>query len=136
MNPLALFVPPYTMIPSAQVLTGAWANLGPELDTRAIRSIGLWMVLDINDSLDVRVLLAAKHTADHADTFTIPIRAVSTTVVTIQPEYTEFASDLDQKMLLASDLDGIVARVQFKVMAATPGVGPGQFDDIRVTMSF
>lgn len=136
MNPLGRFVSAHTLISSAQVLTGAWANLGAEIDTRAIRSIGLWMVLNINDSLDVRVLLAAKHTAGHADAFTIPIRAVTTTAVTIQPEYTEFASDVDQKMLLASDLDGVVTRVQFKVMAATPGVAPGQFDDVRVTMSF
>lgn len=123
---------PHELIAAAQNLTGAWADLGGELLVGGARSIGLYVELDINDSVNARVRLLAKHTSAGANEYVLPIRTVSTSDVKLQDEYYEFNDDADQNMLLGADLDGVVLYVQFQVQAGTVGAAAGQIDSAVV----
>ena len=54
---------PFALISAAQNFTASWADLGGEIATNQFNSIGLWLNLDINDTLNARVRLIAKHTS-------------------------------------------------------------------------
>ena len=118
---------------SPQNLTAAWADLGAELSVWGASSIALWVNLDINNSVNARVRLLAKHTSAGTDEYVLPIRTVGASAVLVEDEYIEFNVDADQKMALSWDLNGLVPYVQFQVMAEVAGTTPGQIDSAFVT---
>lgn len=127
---------PLALISAAQDLTANWVDLGGEISTENVQNIGLYLNLDINDSQDARVRLLAKHTSGGTDEYTLPIRTVSASDVKVQPEYTEFAVDADQKMLVAAVLDAIVPFCQFQVQAGTVGASAGQIDGAHYVLGY
>jgi hypothetical protein len=124
---------PVTLISTAKNLAGAWADLGGEIAVNGFNMIGLWLNVDINSSLDVRVRCLLKHTAAHADEFVLPILSTTSSVINVDDEYLELTNDADQTILLSWALDCVAPFVQFQVMAGTVGVTPGQIDDARIT---
>ncbi len=119
---------------SPQALTNAWVDLGPVLDVRGAQAIGLWLTLDINLSTNARVRLLVTYIAGGPQ-HTLPIKTVGASAVLLEPEYKEFNVDEDRLMVVGWDLDGVVAEVQFQVMAAAVGGTAGQIDAARVTTS-
>jgi len=118
---------------SPQALTNAWVDLGDELYVGGACVVGLWANLDINDSVNARVRVLAKHASAGADEYVLPIRTVGASAILVEDEYVEFNTDADQKMLLSWNLDGCVPYVQFQVMAGTVGVSAGQIDSAYAT---
>ena len=118
---------------SPQAFTGSWADLGSELVVKGARAIGLWVTLDINDTVNPRVRALVKHTAAGTEEYLLPIRTVGASAVLVEDEYVEFNVDADQLMLLSWDLDGLVPVVQFQIQAGTAGVSPGQIDAAYVS---
>lgn len=114
------------LISAAQTLTEAWKNLGSEIDTRGISALGVFISLNINNTLNARIRALAKRESGSADEYVLPIRTVSTSDVKIEDEYLEFNNDVDQEMLLSWELDGIIPFVQLQVMAGTVGASAGQ----------
>ncbi len=114
-----------TTLATVQTLTGAWVNLGGEINLEYVKTLGLWIKLNINDSVNVRVRALAKYEEFGDDPFTMPIKAVSTIKVVVRPEYIEFGEDSDQCMLLQIDTARIVPLVQIQVMAETVGASAG-----------
>jgi len=110
---------------SPQTITGAWADLGAELHVAGAGAAGLWANLDINGSTDVRLRLLAKRTSAGADEYVPPIRTVGASVVAVEDEYIEFTNDVDQKMLISWNMDGLIPYIQFQVMAGTLGAPAG-----------
>jgi hypothetical protein len=127
---------PQALISAAQDLTGAWADLGSEIKTSGFQHLGLWLNVDVNGSSDIRARILAKHAEAHADEFSLPIKTVGTSSVAIEDEYFELTDDVDQKILIGVDLDGIVPVVQIQVMAGTLGAPAGQIDAALVTMAY
>ena len=125
---------PVELISSAQDLTGAWVDLGDELKVEYAQKIGLYINLDINDSVNARIRLLAKYESGGTDEYTFPIRTVSSSNVTVAAEYIEFSSDADQKMILSWDLDGLVKYIQIQVQAGTVGATAGQVDSAYYTL--
>lgn len=123
------YTDPQQIIAAAQPLTAAWADLGSEYRVAGALFAGLYVELDINDSVDARVRCLAKHALAHADEFVLPIRTISASDVTVQDQYIEFNDDADQKMILGVDLDGVIIYAQFQVQAGTVGASAGQIDD-------
>lgn len=112
-------------IDSPQDLTANWADLGSEIKVDGAQTVLLWVVLDINDSENARVRALGKRESVGDEEYTFPIRTVSATKVTVEVDYTEFASDDDQNMILAVDLDGGVPYLQFQVQTGTVGASAG-----------
>lgn len=121
-----------SIIPAPQDITGAWANLGDPVRVEGARTAGLWVNLDINNSQNVRIRALVQHT-DGGSQYLIPIRAITASQINVQPEFVEFTNDVDQLMVLASDLEGIVRYIQWQVMAGTVGITPAQIDSAEAT---
>lgn len=127
---------PVDLISSAQNLTGSWVDLGSEIKTEAQKTLAVFAVLDINDSLNARVRFLGKHASAHADEFTLPIRTISSSDVKLEPEYLELNTDADQKMILSVELYKVVPYVQVQVQAGTVGASAGQIDSAVYTMAY
>ena len=123
------------LITSAQTLTGSWANLGSVQDFSQYFRSAIWLNVDINDSLNVRVRALAKLGANDALSYTLPIRTVGASDVKLDAEYYEFNTDADQQMLLEVVSNGLAPCIQFQVMAGTAGASPGQIDNADITFS-
>ena len=108
---------------SNQTVTGAWADMGAVIESKGANSVGIWIDLDINDAKDFRIRALGKMTKD-GDEYVFPIRSISATVVKIEAEYLEFATDADQKVVLEVDLSQLVPFVRFEIMAGTVGAAP------------
>lgn len=126
---------PLALISSAQNLTANWVDLGSELDTEGVRTIGLYLTLDINDSLNARVRLVTLHTSGGTE-HVIPIRSVGTSDIAVEDEYIEFEDDADQSMMLPFEIYAVCPCVKFQVQAGTVGASAGQIDAANVTTSY
>lgn len=63
------------------------------------------------------------------------IHTVSTSAINVEDEYVEFTDDVDQKILLSWDLEGVVPYAQLQIQAGTVGITAAQIDSCIVTMS-
>lgn len=122
------------LISVAHLLTGTWTNLGSEIDTRGEDTLGVWINLDINDTLNARMRALAKHESGGMDEYFLPIRTISAADVKVEDEYVEFANDIDQKMLLEVGLDNIIPFVQMQVQAGVVGASAGRIVSAYRTM--
>jgi hypothetical protein len=111
---------------TAQSFTASWVNYGSEISTDGHDRISLWLNIDINDTVDTRIRLLAKHTRGGADEYTFPIETVSDSVITIKAEYIEFATDVDGKRVISFNLDQIIPFIQVQIQAGTVGASAGQ----------
>lgn len=114
-----------TTLATAQTITGSWVNLGGEINMEYAKTLGLWIKLNINDSLNVKIRARALYEEHGVDPFTLPIKAVSTTKVVVRPECIEFGEDSDQCMILQVDTARIIPLIQIQVMAETVGASAG-----------
>ncbi len=118
------------LIAADQLLTNAWADLGPEISTAGLTRICLWAAIDINDSLNVRFRALFKNVNGEVYEFPPPIYVTNTTAtpwyLTAESEYIEWNVDAtDFYEPFVWDLCNAVPWVQFQVMAGTAGNTPG-----------
>lgn len=111
---------------STQDFTTSWVNHGSEISTDGHNRISLWFDIDINDTVDVRVRILAKHTKGGADEYTFPIKTISDSYISIKDEYIEFATDVDGKRVISFNLDEIIPFVQVQIQAGTVGATAGK----------
>lgn len=126
---------PQALISAAQTITGSWADLGPEVGVGGAKWAGIFLNVDIDTSVNIRVRVLAKHTEDHADEFSLPIKTVGSSVVLVEAEYFELNVDSDQKIMLSVDLDRLVPFIQVQVQAGTVG-GTPQIDAAHLTWAY
>lgn len=120
------FSSPHQLIDSPQILTADWADLDNELSVGGANTISIWLNLDINDSLNVRVRLLAKHELGGAEEYKLPISNVSPMAVQVNDEKIEIDNDEDQVLILTWPLMGTILFVQFQVQAGEVGLMPAQ----------
>lgn len=111
---------------SAQNFTTSWVDYGSEISTDGHVRISLWFDMDINDTIDTRVRILAKHTRGGTDEYTFPIETVSDSFISVKDEYIEFATDTDGKRVISFELDEIIPLVQVQISAGTVGASAGQ----------
>ena len=126
-------VVPVAVIGAAQTFTASWAALGSEIASGGYSSVGLWVDLDINDSVNARVRLIASHTTGGA-TYLIPIKTVGASSVSVEDQYLEFNVDEDQKMFISWDLDRVIPYLQFQVQVGTLNTTAAEFDSAHYTL--
>lgn len=125
-----------SLIAAAQDFTVAWVDLGAEIPVWGRTHIGLFLDLDVNDSLDMRIKVLYKHTLAHANEYDGPVKVLSASDCKIEPIYYEFNTDVDQKIYLSIPLDGDVPFVQFQIQAGTAGATPGQVANAEYTLAW
>lgn len=118
------------LITSAQTLTGTAANLGAAQDFNYYEKGAIWLNVDINNSLNVRVQVIAKMGSTE---YYLPIETVSATDIKIEPEYIELNQDLDQKIIFEFRTNGLIPSIQIKVYAGTLGLAAGQILEAHLT---
>lgn len=130
------WIGPESLLAAAQNFTAAWADCGTEIPTSGSTHLGIWLTLDVNDSLNMRVKALAKHTSGGTDEYELVIKTLSATDVKVDAGYIEFNTDADQKVILSIPLDGLVPYVQLQIMAGTAGATPGQVDSLYTTKAW
>ena len=123
------------LLSAAQTLTGAWADLGDVIDTRDIKKVAVWLDLDVNDSQNVRVRFVGKKTNASTEVFVLPIKTIGVSDVKVEDEYFELNEDVDQKVMIDSQVGDLTPFIQIQVMAGVPGASPGQLLTAGVSFS-
>ena len=123
------------LLSAAQDYTGSWADLGGEAHTFGKKSIALWIENDVNGGANMRVRCLAKHALSATLEYSLPIKSVSASTVSIEENYAEFNVDADAKYVISWELDGLVPKVQFQVSAGTAGTPAAQVDSAYYTMA-
>lgn len=113
-------------------ITNAWQDIGAEMVTKGVDSVGVWLDVDVNSSQNVRIRAIAKHEADGTDEYVLPIRTVSASDVKVEDEYVELNDDADQKILVEIALNELVPYIQLQIQDSNDGTG--QIESAYVTM--
>lgn len=119
---------------SAQNFTASWADLGSEIKTETFANLGLWLNIDINDTLDARFRALARHT-DGGDKYVFPIKINTATVVNVEDEYCEFTTNEDAFRVIGITLDKILPFIQIQIQAGTVGASVGQVLNSKYTLA-
>lgn len=114
------------LISSPVTLTGSWQTIGLPVVTKDYDLFSLWLDVDINLSLDVRVRAVAYTDISLTPAYELPIQEVTATKVSVSNHYIELANDVDQKIVLPLSISDLTPFVHIQVMAGTPGLTPGQ----------
>jgi hypothetical protein len=116
-------------VPTPQDLTDTAANLGSQISVAGKTKLALFLKIDVNNSVNVRVLLQYKF-ATGGDAYYAPNLSYSSSDVKYSvPEYYELDVDADTSVVLEMPLDGVVPFVQIQVYAGTVGAPTaGQID--------
>jgi len=123
------------VISAAQDLTNAMADLGSEITTTGYNYLIIYIVIDINDSVNVRLQVLSKHTSAGTDEYKDALYTEGSSVIKVEPDYLEFNVDGDDKYKLVYRLNG-ADYVQLRVMAGTVGASAGQIDSCYYKRTF
>lgn len=124
------------LITAAQVLTGLWADVGPEIACFGFTALKLWLTMDINLSNDIRVKALEKHEQGGVEEFDPSIETVLSTVVRIEPGYWEDNTDADKLITVVIPLDGLTPWVQVQAMVGTVGGTAADLDAVAFTLGW
>jgi len=108
------------LVTSAQDITTSWVDMGNEIDVRGFTQLNLYVTLDINDGVDVRIKALGKHEFGGTDEFDFSIETEAASDIKIEPKYIEFNTDVDQLQVIKFETFG-VPYIQIQVMAVTAG---------------
>lgn len=111
------------LVEENQALTDSWVALGDVIDARGYTELYLYIDLDINNSVNARIR-ALGHITEDGDGYNLPIEIVSSTEVKVTPQYVEFDTDANQKMILKVTT-GAIPFISFEIQAGTVGVSAG-----------
>jgi len=108
---------------SSQTLTGAYANLGSEISIFGFTRMAIWLNVDINSSLNLRVKVLYGLDSESA-VYGAQILTPSSSDVKLESEYYEFNVDADGYYVFDVGLIG-ANYAQIQVMAGTAGSPAG-----------
>ena len=116
----------YTTVASlvaTQTLTGAFADVGAEIDVQGYKNLYVYLNLDINAATNVQLKALFKHTSAGAGEFT-PDHSGFTCPNTTAPatqNYIEFDADADQLVVVTIPLENAVPYVQLQMLETDGG---------------
>ncbi|UCF50241.1 MAG: hypothetical protein JSU91_01815 [Thermoplasmatales archaeon] len=113
----------FSLIESPQDLTGDWADIGDEINLQGFGKLGVFLDLDINDSIDVEIRAVARFSSS-GDNYTIP------NVFGVSGSYS--FTDADQKIQLIFETSGVTPYIQLQVKSGTPGASVGNIASINI----
>ena len=111
------------LISAPQTVTASWADLGDVIDLRGIKSIGVWLGVDINSSANIRIKVLGLKTAIATAEFELgAASAFSSGVSSVDFGYYELTTDADQNVMIPIELNNMYPFAQIQVIAGTLGV--------------
>ena len=116
-----------TLTSAAQDFTSGWVNLGSAFRTTGGDTITLWLVLDINNTVNAQFRVLFYHTSG-GDAYSPQIITPDATVNKIEPQYFEVETDADQNIVVDFGILG-TAYAQVQIKAGTVGATAGQIDE-------
>lgn len=126
---------PIPLIDAAQTVTSGWVDLGLPVDMSNFSRLALWLVLDINDSQNVRIRALPKLGKNDTQEYNYVIESPSATDIELAPSFYELSSDTDQAIVWQINTLGLVPYVQFQVMAGTVGATAADIESAQVFRS-
>jgi len=129
------FTLPVSLLGASQDLTGSWLDCGDEIFCSGYDAVFLFFTIDINDSTDIRIRALGKHTSTGAEEYNLPIKTISSTVVSIDDEYFELANDSDQLVIVQVQTNRGIPYLQVQIEAGTVGASCGQIDALYYTLA-
>lgn len=115
LNPISSRYTDPEILVSAQDLTASYADYGAEISMQGYNRLGVWIVADVNDSVNVNLKVLAKHTSAGSDEYDID-------GVAIKSLWTTGASDF--KKYYEFDV-GTSPYIQLQAIAGTVGATAG-----------
>lgn len=122
-----------TLSTTTQAFTTSWVDYGAEVETHGVKTLNLWVDLDINSTNDARIRVLGKMTKGATNEYNMVIKKVNTTEVQIDDHYIEFHVDADQKAIIPIDLNYAFPFVQVQVSCGTVGATAGEIESIYMT---
>ncbi len=119
-----------TLKGTAQDFTTSWVDYGSEISTDGYDFMSLWLNVDINNSIDARIRIVAKHTRG-GDKYVHSIEVITASVINVEDEFFEFTTDEDQRRVIEITLDDIIPFVQVQIQVGTVGATAGQILDSK-----
>ena len=123
-----------TLTMDTRYFSAAVADLGEEIRTNGHTGIVLYAKIDINDTVNPRFKILAKHTYEGADKYVIPhstIISANTTAEATNENYVELDSDTDQNIvMIIPNLYGADS-IQVQIYAGTAGASPGLVTELK-----
>jgi hypothetical protein len=127
-----------TLEATPQDFTGAWVDLGGEIDTRWFNTLTLWFQVDVNDGSGLMFRVLGKNENGVAE-YSFPIEtttaAAGAAKTALQDSVYEFEA-VDQNILVNIDLKGTIPVCQVQIMATTPGATAAQIDAAYYTLGY
>lgn len=121
---------------SAQAFTTSWVDLGDEIEMRGYNTMGLWITLDINDTLNPRIRALAKLDTGGTKEYLFQIKSVSASDTKIEANYFEWNADADMETFFDIETGGHVPMIQLQIQCGTVGVAAGQIDYCEITKTW
>ena len=130
-----------SLLSSAQDLTASFADVGDEVPVSFFKSFYYYITIDINDSLDPRFKILAKHTNAGAEEYplsdgSIIVHTQNSYSAAAANRYFELADDEDQLFIIEADIGNNVESLQLQASVGTVGATAGQIDAAYYTISY
>ena len=123
------------IITAPQTLTGVWADLGLPIETLNYSFFSPYIVLDINDSKDVRIRARAVYESG-GDDFIVPLQTIKKDRILLSDYFFEIDVDVDQNIIAPFEIDQTFPLVQIQVMAGTVGAVPGEITSAKYVQGY
>ena len=132
------YVSPQPVIATAQTLTAGFVDLGDEIDVKGFTSVGIFLDVNINDSLDLQIRIIGRTESGGADDYLLNINSTSFTSAKIRYKtgFLELENDADQKIIIEIPTGNLIPFIQLQVKAGTLGASAGIITKALVSKSW
>ena len=130
-----------SLLSSAQDLTASFADVGDEIPVPFFKSLYYFITVDINDSLDPRFKILAKHTNAGAEEYplsdgSVIVHTQNSYSAAATNRYFELTDDENQLFIIEADIGNNVESLQLQASVGTVGATAGQIDAAYYTISY
>jgi hypothetical protein len=130
-----------SLISASQDFTASFVDCGPEVYALGYSKVLFFATVDINDSLDPRFKVLAKHTGAGTEEYPlsdakVKVHTDSTYVAAAASRYFELNDNADQLVVVEVDTTGGISWLQLQITAGTVGATAGQIDALYASASY
>ena len=109
-----------SLITSPQTVTGSWVDVGSAVESVNYSFFSTYIDLDVNNSKNVQFRFRGLYEETGSD-YIIPIKSIKTSKILLDDFYYELDSDVDQNVVLQTQIDQNVNLTKLQVRAETVG---------------
>lgn len=114
---------PTSLISSAVAIGSAYTIIGETINTKNIDKLALWVKVTAGSSTDITFKAIGKLSLDDTNEYIFPIKTVSASAISVQPEVFALEVDANTNLVYEIDLNGVVPFLEFKVKDGNDSTG-------------